>query len=494
MRKTTFINYAMAVTLVLSGCASDDSDATEAGTDARPMTEATDSGPSESIDSGSSVPMDGTTSMVADSGSPEPADAGDSDQTTPDAMPTPEYNGPRKKGIAIHQRAFDWSEKVAAVKPFWSYSWGSTLSQFQPDGVEFVPMIWSGALSDEEAESLRQQYAAGKIKYLLGYNEPDGARQANMSVDRALELWPQLEATGIPLVSPSPVHYDNEWMIEFMRRAGENNLRIDYLAFHWYGGTDAQYFLDLLDRVYERYQLPIWITEFAPADWEATSRENNRMRPEWVLEFMRTVLPELDRRDYIVRYAWFNDYSSNQLWTSALFDDEGVLTPLGQFYAQHSANPAAGPGKPYPAPVNQEGNLLKNGGFDLGDDGAWGGYEKRFVSIDGTETHEGAFCVSLRGGYSSAIDQRVNLEAGRTYRVTVHTRWSSPPNRPASAGLERNGQQDRVFGPRFDSTEWQETSFTYTPTQTDEHVFWIWTGEGEPATLFIDTVSIRLEE
>ena len=173
---------------------------------------------------------------------------------------------------------------------------------------------------------MRQKYAAGEIKYLLGYNEPDGARQANMSVDRALELWPQLEATGIPLVSPSPVHYDNEWMIEFMRRAGENNLRIDYLAFHWYGGLMLSISSDLLDRVYERYQLPIWITEFAPADWEATSRENNRMRPEWVLEFMRTVLPELDRRDYIVRYAWFNDYSSNQLWTSALFDDEGGLT------------------------------------------------------------------------------------------------------------------------------------------------------------------------
>ena len=168
MRKTTFINYAMAVALVISGCTSDDSDATEAGTDARPMTAATDSGPSESNDSGSSVPMDGTTSMVEDSGSPQPSDAGGADQAAPDAMPTPEYNGPRKKGIAIHQGTFDWSEKVAAVKPFWSYSWGRKLSQFQPDGVEFVPMIWSGALSDEQAESLRQQYAAGEIKYLLG--------------------------------------------------------------------------------------------------------------------------------------------------------------------------------------------------------------------------------------------------------------------------------------------------------------------------------------
>ena len=418
-----------------------------------------------------------------------------SDGSSPmDAALTPNYDGPMKKGIAIHQRTYDWSEKVAAVKPFWSYSWGSKRSLFQPNGIEFVPMIWSGSINEELAEYLRTQFAAGEIKYLLGYNEPDGEQQANMSVDRALELWPQLEATGIPLVSPSPVHYDNEWMIEFMRRAGETNLRIDYLAFHWYGGTDAQYFLDLLDRVYEKYQLPIWITEFAPADWEANSRDNNRMRPEWVLEFMRTVLPELDRRDYIVRYAWYSDYSSNQLWTSALFDDEARLTPLGEFYAQHSANPVAGPGKPYPTPVNQEGNLLKNGGFDLGDNGDWGGYEKRFMTIDMTETHEGAFCASLRGGFSSAIDQRVILEAGRTYRVTVHTRWSSMPNQPKSVGLERNGELDRVFSPGFDSTEWQQTSFTYTPTETDEHVLWIWTGADEPATLFIDTVSIRLEE
>ena len=137
---------------------------------------------------------------------------------------------------------------------------------------------------------------------------------------------------------------------------------------------------------------------------------------------------------------------------------------------------------------------MKNGGFDLGDNGDWGGYEKRFMTIDMTETHEGAFCAALRGGFSSAIDQRVILEAGRTYRVTVHTRWSSMPNQPKSVGLERNGALDRVFSPGFDSTEWQQTSFTYTPTETDEHVLWIWTGADEPATLFIDTVSIRLEE
>ena len=411
-----------------------------------------------------------------------------------DAALPPRYEGPRKKGIAIHLSVYDRSEMIAAVKPFWSYSWGHIKSRFQPDGVEFVPMIWSGSISEEKDDYLRTQFAAGEVKYLLGYNEPDGERQANMSVDRAVELWPQLESIGMPLASPSPVHYDNDWMVEFMRRADEANLRIDYLAFHWYGGTDPQWFLDLLDRVYERYQLPIWITEFAPADWNTDTRENNRMRPEQVYSFMQTVLPELDRRDYIFRYAWFSDYSSKNLWTSALYDGEGNLTRLGELYAGHSANPEAGPGKPYPVPTPDPNNLIKNGGFDLGNTRDWEGYEKSFPSIDHAEPHEGTFCAKLRGGYSSAINQKVRLEAGRTYRVSVHGRWSETPSRSVSAALEKEGGTDVVFGPAFEDTNWQQSSFTYTATETTDHVFWIWTGEGIAADLYIDTVSIRLEE
>ena len=355
-------------------------------------------------------------------------------------------------------------------------------------------MIWSGSLNDDQADYLRDQFATGEIQYLLGYNEPDGERQANMSVDRALELWPQLEAIGVPLVSPSPVHYDNEWMIDFMRRSDERGLRIDYIAFHWYGGTNAQWFLDLLDRVYERYQRPIWITEFAPADWEAERREDNRVQPDQVLEFMQQVLPELDRRNYVVRYAWFTDYSSKSLWTSALFNDEGELTPLGALYAEHTPNPVAGLAKPYPGPILDQTNLLRNGGFELGDSGDWDGYEKRFYTIDMTDTYQGAFCAWLRGCFSSAISQKVDLEAGRTYRVTFHTRWAEPPGRSVSAALEREGGVDVVWSPPFEDTQWQESSFTYTPTETAEHNFWIWTGENISSDLYIDSVSIRLME
>ena len=140
-----------------------------------------------------------------------------------------------------------------------------------------------------------------------------------------------------------------------MSEASARGLRIDYLGFHSYGGTDAQGFLDKLDALYQRYKLPIWITEFAVADWHNETREANQFTAEAVLAFMEAVLPELDRRDYIFRYAWFTDYSNRHLWTSALVDAQARLTRLGEFYAQHTSNPAAGPSF-RPSDYSCEGN------------------------------------------------------------------------------------------------------------------------------------------
>lgn len=82
----------------------------------------------ETTDAGQSEGQDGA--PPTDGGLPS-TDAIHSDaEPMGDAEPLSEYNGPRKKGIAIHQRTYDWSKKVAAVKPFWSYSWGLKKSRF----------------------------------------------------------------------------------------------------------------------------------------------------------------------------------------------------------------------------------------------------------------------------------------------------------------------------------------------------------------------------
>jgi hypothetical protein len=45
--------------------------------------------------------------------------------------------------------------------------------------------------------------ATASGKTILGFNEPDLAGQANMTVGQALDLWPRLQATGRRLGSPA---------------------------------------------------------------------------------------------------------------------------------------------------------------------------------------------------------------------------------------------------------------------------------------------------
>jgi hypothetical protein len=60
-------------------------------------------------------------------------------------------------------------------------------------------MIWGR--DSVTAEQLQRAKAAGRT--LLAFNEPDLAGQASMSVETALDLWPQLQATGVRLGAPA---------------------------------------------------------------------------------------------------------------------------------------------------------------------------------------------------------------------------------------------------------------------------------------------------
>jgi len=248
-----------------------------------------------------------------------------------------------KKGICLTTKKNNqdsWKANVEAVRAGWHYSWGAKLPEEEPEGVEFVPMIWGywgtndGFLS--KIEELTAAKPADSQKHLLGFNEPDGKGQANLSVERALEAWPYLMKTGRRLGSPATVHPDNEWMREFMKQAEEKKYRVDFVCVHWYGPPNAKGFVKHLKKIHKMYDKPIWITEFAVGDWKAKSRQENRHSPEVVLEFLEELLPKLDKLDFVERYAWFPAGENNSaLGTSALFKEDGSLTPLGQFYASH---------------------------------------------------------------------------------------------------------------------------------------------------------------
>ena len=241
--------------------------------------------------------------------------------------------GSKKKGPGQSIKNPEWARRLEATRSKWFYSWNSSIPGEIPKGVEFIPMIYRyGGDAKAIADAAASAKAAG-ITELLGFNEPDKAKQGNMTLEETLDAWPLLMETGMRLGSPGCTHPDTEWMIEFMAKVKERGLRVDFVCVHSYGGPNPDSLVNRLEKVHQLFGLPLWITEFAVGDWNAKSVEENRHKPETVLRFMEGVLPMLDKLDFVERYAWFPAKTTSiPLGSSALFDAEGGLTRLGECY------------------------------------------------------------------------------------------------------------------------------------------------------------------
>ncbi len=243
-----------------------------------------------------------------------------------------------KKGVgfATMEGRFNWlSPVIDQLGCSWYYDWEpSPDSSERKVAAEYVPMIW-GAKNCTDQNFLT--VIKNSSKTLLGFNEPDRKDQANMSVDRALELWPKLMSTGLRLGSPAPAS-PNSWLPEFMRKAKARDYRVDFICLHWYGDITAPEAIDelhhLLTENWERYRKPIWLTEFSGSngDWlklyspPVTARKN--------AEFIRKVIPMLEALSFVERYAWFELKWKKKPWDRVALADPktGRLTIAGKAY------------------------------------------------------------------------------------------------------------------------------------------------------------------
>lgn len=258
------------------------------------------------------------------------AQAGGSAQAQ--AAPGVKKAASRKKGFdTVVRPDGHWREQVTALRAHWFYSWGGDEPADLPPGVQFVPMDWGyyGNKDNSLMRWLAKVKAQPNVHALLGFNEPDGKDQANLSVDRALEGWPYLMRTGLTLGSPAAVHADGDWMKAFMAGVAQKRYRVDFVTIHWYGGADPQGFLGYLKRIHDLYHRPLWVTEFAPADWSG----HHGVSTKQAADFMRAALPGMDRLGYVQRYAWYSASPDDAaLGASALFNKDGSLTDLGRLY------------------------------------------------------------------------------------------------------------------------------------------------------------------
>ena len=194
----------------------------------------------------------------------------------------------------------------------WYYNWSPT-PPCGAMGVPFVPMV-KGPFKTLSSNL----YLPGA---LLTFNEPDAA---GMTVEKALDLWPQLEVTGRKLSSPAVTQTlrGSQWLTTFMTGAKANGYRVDFIAAHWYG-TDQRELVSYLNGLHVKFGLPIWLTEFCRygCDQEANAR------------FAKQVGPMLAALPYLHRVGWFCNRSLPGGYEhSGLVDSSGNLTPVGTAY------------------------------------------------------------------------------------------------------------------------------------------------------------------
>ena len=248
--------------------------------------------------------------------------------------PPPATVTSQRKGVSTWNFA-GATQALAESGASWYYNWGATPNGVAaPAGVGYVPMIWGAA--NVTSATLAQVKQEGPV--LLGFNEPDLGSQANMSVAQALDLWPQLMATGMTLGSPavaSGAATPGGWLDQFMAGAKARGYRVDFITVHWYGGDFAtaaavQQLESYLQAIYARYHLPIWVTEFALTSFSGgTSTFPSEAEQA---AFLTAATKMLDGLSYVQRYAWFALPTSAGSGTTGLFNPGPAVTQVGQAF------------------------------------------------------------------------------------------------------------------------------------------------------------------
>lgn len=226
-----------------------------------------------------------------------------------------QQEAPAKKGVGLPERKGKAARHLELLKVGWYYNWGDQ-TKLTTDA-RFVPMIFSGRRAAPEQT----------VPFLLGFNEPDHPKQANLSVEDALAKWPALSAKAGFIVSPAlagnPVTKD--WLNGFLKAGA----KVDAIAVHWYKGADAARFIKDLELIHAHFKKPLWVTEFAPQTAADSAAAPGKYSQAQVDAFIVASTRFMEKTPWVQRYAWHD----SGVGTSALFTEQGELTPTGKAYA-----------------------------------------------------------------------------------------------------------------------------------------------------------------
>lgn len=247
------------------------------------------------------------------------------------------------------------NSKIDNLNVGWYYNWGNNDPSNFDINAEYVPMIWGkNDLNTQTFNKIKQMYEDKKINYLLTFNEPDitnnDSTSCNMTVDEAIAAWPSLMELGLPLSSPAPASYvEGAWLDQFMAKIKEKDYRVDFIAVHCYqdfsiNGIEVELKNNILEVLYRKYQLPIWITEFGCIDiqhWANPNYYNPKANEEAAIRYTNNCVKMLESLGYVERYAWFLDnftqrgesyLNIKEGLKTTLYKDDDTISPTGEAF------------------------------------------------------------------------------------------------------------------------------------------------------------------
>ena len=197
----------------------------------------------------------------------------------------------------------------------------------------------------------------------MGYNEPDFVDQSNVPVATAIANQHYFTNSGMRIGAPATAIQapNSEWFNEYLQ--GINTDDIDFIPVHNYPGNigvtdkeikdNAKSLLNCINETHNKFNKPIWVTEFAVANWnpywDGYNGANEANKAE-VRKFLNYVINGFDNNvglndlEFVERYAWFSfDALVRYGGDSGLFNTKadhdknsmlkiGTLTTLGNDY------------------------------------------------------------------------------------------------------------------------------------------------------------------
>ena len=192
------------------------------------------------------------------------------------------------------------------------------------------PVMYGDLIKPPTDDTTKQIQTYGIGKNIQNVPQPTGI---TLAADGTVQINISNDLNNPNLVQLNPLIWLDNFLIQLSQDYKTNQSKYarspfpDFITIHWYGVPDAQGFLNYLQSVNNKYKLPIWVTEYSVADWNATwdstiganGQPNGTVHTagyDWqyptdqnintngTAQFMRQTVAGMNNMSFVERYSW----------------------------------------------------------------------------------------------------------------------------------------------------------------------------------------------